>query len=105
MRSAQHILSIALIVFSALFTSCIKDDYPAKGVLVKYDPRDCACCGGLFVNLNNVDTVNANSKLVNSLPTDFVFDPNELPLKVQFAWQNGGGCMGNNIVITKIKRR
>ena len=105
MKTAKYILAIIFLIIIIFLTSCIKDDYPAKGVLVNYDPRDCACCGGLFVNLNNVDTVNTSTKLVNSLPVDFVFDQNELPLKVQFAWQNGGGCMSNNILITKIKRR
>ncbi|MDB5226171.1 MAG: hypothetical protein JWN78_364 [Bacteroidota bacterium] len=104
MKPAKVILAIIILIVIFL-TSCIKDDYPAKGFLVRYDPRDCACCGGLFVNLNNVDTVNTSTKLVNSLPVDFVFDQSELPLKVQFAWQNGGGCMANNIIITKIKRR
>ncbi len=105
MKTAKYILAIIFLIIIIFLTSCIKDDYPAKGVLVRYDPRDCACCGGLFVNLNNVDTVNTNTKLVNSLPVDFIFDQGELPLKVQFAWQNGGGCMSNNIIITKIKRR
>ena len=101
----MRFLFLLLITFSLASTSCIKDPYPAKGVLVGYDPRDCACCGGFFVNLNNDTTVNANTKVAGSLPSGFTFDASEFPLRVQFAYQNGGGCLPENITITKIKRR
>ncbi len=94
-----------LILFSSLFFSaCIKDAYPAKGVLVGYDPRDCACCGGYYVNLDNNNTVNLNTKVAGTLPVDFTFDASEFPLKVQFAYENGS-CPSNNIIITKIRMR
>ena len=100
-------LFIAFIVFTAslFFAACIKDEYPAKGYIVGYDLRDCACCGGYYINLDNNNTLNDNTKVAGTLPSDFVFDSNELPLKVQLDWVPGGGCLSNNIIVKKIKRR
>jgi hypothetical protein len=107
MRCAQKITAIILLIFSISVISCTKtkDDYPTKGVLVGFDPRMCPCCGGIFVNLNDIDTVNAATKLCDSLPSAFIYKPEELPLKVQFAWDSAGSCINGRIIITKIKRR
>lgn len=105
MKFSRLSITAFILISSLFFTACIKDEYPAKGVLVGYDPRDCACCGGFFINLDNNMTFNPNTKVTGSLPAEFIFDPSEFPLKVQFAWTTGGGCLIDNIVVTKIKRR
>ena len=105
MKFSKLIISVFIGIASLFFSACIKDEYPAKGYIVGYDPRDCICCGGYYINLDNNSTFNSNTKVAGTLPAGFVFDASELPLKVQFDWEAGGGCLPENIIVKKIKRR
>lgn len=105
MKFPKLFITIIILASGLFFSACIKDEFPAKGYLVGYDPRDCACCGGYFMNLDNNNALNDNTKVAGSLPASFVFDASELPLKVQFEMETGGGCLSNNIIVKKIKRR
>lgn len=105
MKSLRIPLILFFISISCLTQSCIKDEYPVKGVLVNYDMRLCVCCGGFLINLDNTDTPNDDTKVVATLPSNFNFDASEFPIKVQFEYETGGGCLTNNIIVKKIKRR
>lgn len=96
---------LILLATSLFAGACIKDPYPVKGTLVGYDPRDCACCGGYLLNLNDDTTWNAETRVSSVLPSNLVFTPEDLPLKVQFDYTDGGSCLPESITVTKIKRR
>jgi hypothetical protein len=101
----MRLIIILILSISLASTSCIKDPYPVKGMLVGYDPRDCACCGGYLLNLNDDTTWNAETKVAGTLPSNLVFSPDDLPLRVQFDYRDGGTCLPESITIIRIKRR
>jgi hypothetical protein len=101
----MRLIIILLLSISLAGTSCIKDPYPVKGMLVGYDLRDCACCGGYLLNLNDDTTWNAGTKVAGVLPSNLVFSPDDMPLRVQFDYVDGGTCLPESITVTKIKRR
>lgn len=99
-----HFIAVALLVCVSA-VSCIKDPYPVKGMLVGYDPRDCACCGGYLLNFNDDTTWNAETRVASTLPSNLIFTPEDLPLRVQFDYRNGGTCLPESITVIRIKRR
>lgn len=59
--------------------------YQTKGLILGADMRLCACCGGLFVNLNTDSTaIDSNTFLIDNNPADLGIDLNTavFPMKV-----------------------
>ena len=107
----KHIKFLA-ILFSAsifLYSACCEhdDDDDAgycseEGIILSPDFRDCACCGGWFIEIGN-DTLRANN-----LPQEFVasFDFSDLPLPVYLEWSTADPlCLGDEILVPCVRRR
>ncbi len=91
---------ITLLFFALLTISLFGCDFKSKGVITGYDARECACCGGYFIEIDSVTyrfydlPENSDIDLLNS----------SFPLNVQLDWEkNPSGCMGDEILISRIK--
>ncbi len=101
------ILIIAGLLLAALsFSACCDDDdlQPCSetGIIIGIDYRECGCCGGYFIEINE-DTLRAPT-----LPEPFVnsFDPAEIPLPIYLEWhEQDPQCLGDEIVIDCIARQ
>lgn len=87
--------------------SCKKaDDYMTEAVIVGYDPRLCACCGGLMISFKGPTTVfDADDKTINNA-ADLGLGPNEtFPLHVQVNYTKVVGSCREAVLITKLRRK
>jgi hypothetical protein len=95
-----QILATVLICF--MLASCRKDnDFGQRGTITGIDLRECLCCGGWFININdstyrfyqlpdqnNIDLENAN-----------------FPVEVILTWKKDPNvCLGDEIIILRIEK-
>jgi hypothetical protein len=109
MKKTILLLVTALGLGIFLFPACCPhddDDGPGycsdEGIILSYDPRDCACCGGVFIKIQS-DTLRAMT-----LPTDFAqtLDESEFPLPVFMEWAHSPNpCLGDEILVECIRRQ
>jgi hypothetical protein len=98
-----HLRTILFLLF--LFTQCQKggDNYKSEGAITGADLRDCACCGGWFIN---IDTAQYE---FDSLPENSKIDlMNEVfPVYVKLDWQfsEKPPCPDNRIIISRIIKK
>ena len=87
-------------VMLAFMMGCKKEDkYMDSGTITGLDPRDCMCCGGWFIEIN--DTV----RRFDQVPADCVIDFSTVtyPLKVKLDWKKRDTvCLGDEIRVTKL---
>lgn len=106
----NYILLLAVIFgVGAFFSACCEghddnepDSCSEEGIITGIDFRECACCGGWFIEINN-DTLRALD-----LPLEFKesLNPNEFPLPVYLDWTRvETPCLGDEIEVTCIRRR
>lgn len=73
-----------------------------EAVIIGIDYRECACCGGWFIEIDN-DTLRAID-----LPTDFQLSlgVDEYPLPVYLEWNPmENPCLGDEINVECIRRK
>lgn len=91
--------------------SCHKDDEQLQeAVVTGRDLRNCACCGGIMINMSNDTSLYAAGMLLtDSLPSDFMARYTlKFPMRVRLNWlpdTNGCGKMMNKIIVTQIVPR
>ena len=103
-----HLL-VVLLALAAIFTySACCDDEPVTGycseagVITGIDFRECACCGGWFIEIGE-DTLRAWT-----LPQEFAesLQMDEFPLPVYLEWEYPDPpCLGDEIEVACIRRR
>lgn len=92
---------IFIILSSWMLISCLNDsdnNFKSEGRITGIDLRLCACCGGYFIEIEDV---------VYNFPDEFPnkesLDLENLPLKVKLDWElKPGGC-DNFITISAIE--
>ena len=88
-----------------LYSSCCEEEpgyCTEEGIITAVDYRECACCGGWFIEIGG-DTLRAPD-----LPQEFKegLDSNEFPLPVYLEWSpNETPCLGDEIEVPCIRRR
>jgi hypothetical protein len=103
--------AIALIIFLALnFNACDKSDsnYMGAGVVTGYDVRDCACCGGLLINLNSSSTelYSDSTYQIDLVPGNFDIDANTVfPVFINLDYSRNTKKCGKTIDILKFERK
>ncbi len=106
---AKHLLFFLVIIFSISFSSCKKEhQYQANATLTGYDPRECVCCGGLKIVIENHKPPSGTDfYLVEKMPDDFkIGDPPIFPIAVKIDYQvDTAHCFGNWVIINRIARR
>lgn len=72
------------------------------GIITGVDTRECACCGGWFIDIND------SLWLFNELPASSSLDlVNEtFPIEVEVEWQKKvNPCLSEEILISYIKKK
>jgi hypothetical protein len=98
-----HLISILFLLF--LLTQCQKggDNYKSEGVITGADLRDCACCGGWFINIDTVqyefDSLPENSKI------DLMIEVFPIYVKLDWQFSEKTPCTDNRIIITRIIKK
>ena len=96
---------IAAFIFVLIFCmSCSmeEDSYKSTGVITGADDRECACCGGYFIEIDrntyrffNIPP-NSNLKLDNPV----------FPIYVKLDWNpDPNACLGDEIIVTRIAKQ
>ena len=105
MKFRTFLFAIFLSAVAFLLPACCDDEQTGDcldhGFILGADPRDCACCGGWFIEIGE-DTLRANN-----LPEAFVQTLNisEFPLAVHLDWEyDATPCLGDEIEVSCIKK-
>jgi hypothetical protein len=107
MKKANSIFMILLLTI--MFNACEHKDYEymGEGVLTGYDPRDCACCGGLVINLNSnsTDFFTDSTYQIDIVPDDFDITSFDFPVLIKLDYERNGKLCGKTIDILKFERK
>lgn len=94
---------LLLLVISVTILSCKKEPQEEyNGKITGYDLTLCACCGGIFLQIDNAryrfDSLPPNSGI------DFSKDT--FPIYVVVSWhKKPQQCLGDEIIINKIRKK
>jgi major membrane immunogen (membrane-anchored lipoprotein) len=97
------------LILMILLTTCDKKDestYTSQGVITGFDPRDCACCGGLLINLNSSSTelFTDSTYQIDKAPENFNFDGNTIfPVFIWLDYERTNALCGKTIDITRFE--
>ena len=94
--------SLLLLVLSSISCSLGEEGSMSNGTITGYDTRECACCGGFFIDIDNITyrfyDVPPNSELNLENPT--------FPIYVKLAWtKDVNACLGDEIIVLRIEDR
>lgn len=117
-RFLMLILTVSLIsVPCILFVTCSKKtDSPSalsesqysysasksgNATITGIDSRDCPCCGGYFLTIDNNKPIAGDYFLTYEFPGGF--KPQKYPLRVSIEWKkDANACVNDKITITRI---
>jgi len=90
-----------LFTCTILALGCEKSKFAGTGIIKGQDFALCACCGGYFIEINDISYRFDKSVL----PAGFTFSENQLPLTVELNWKlRNTSCNDFNwITISKIR--
>ena len=94
---------ILIVLLASIIVSCKKEEtYQSNGIITGPDMRECICCGGYFIEIDdstyNFDILPASSSI--NLETD------TFPINVSLDWAFDRDCGGiEYIEIIKIAKR
>ena len=96
------ILSTLLISLSISSCSLEEDEFRSNGTITGYDVRECSCCGGFYIEIDNATyrfyDLPKNSKLNLENPT--------FPIYVKLDWtKDADACLGDEIIVSRIEKR
>ena len=99
----KSIILIGVILLLA-FSSCSEDgnEFMNNGTITGIDFRECVCCGGYYIDINDSTyrffTLPANSEVPLDNPV--------FPIYVKLDWAKADTvCLGDEIKVLKIKKR
>jgi hypothetical protein len=95
----MKLIMIFIFFFLASF-SCLDDDFMSNGIITGYDLRECACCGGFFIDIDKETyrfyEIPENSKLNLDNP--------DFPVYVKLDWtKDPDACLGDEIFVHRIE--
>lgn len=98
-----------ILILMILFTTCDRKEdsaYMGDGVITGFDPRDCACCGGLLINLNSNSTelITDSTYQVDHVPGNFNIDVNTIfPVFLKLDYEKTTALCGKTINIIRFE--
>jgi hypothetical protein len=107
----SKILLVTILVVISIFSACDKkepSEYMGVGVITGFDPRDCACCGGLLINLNSTltDMFTDSTYQVDHVPPNFPIGTNAVfPIFIRLDYLRTNALCGKTIDILKYENR
>jgi len=100
----KRIIHTLILIFLITIASCSTEDdlFRSTGKITGIDVRECACCGGYFIEIENVVyrfyNLPDNSKLNLENPN--------FPIYVKLDWTNdANACLGDEIIVSRIEKR
>jgi hypothetical protein len=108
MKTANLLIILLLFI---TFDSCEqKEEYTfmGEGVITGYDPRDCACCGGLLINLNSSSTelITDSTYQINLIPKNFDINVySTFPVFIRLDYERNNKMCGKTIDIIRFERQ
>ena len=97
---------LLFIGLAALLSNCAcslsEDDFMNNGTITGYDIRECSCCGGFFIDIENI------TYRFYDLPANSGLDLTDarFPVYVKLDWQNDpNACLGDEIIVLKIESK
>jgi hypothetical protein len=103
-----NIFSLIFLIMMVI-VACEKNDaFMGAGVLTGYDPRDCACCGGLLINLNSgsSELFTDSTYQVDIVPDNLNIDANsDFPIYIDLDYSKDTKKCGKTIDILRFKRK
>jgi hypothetical protein len=110
MRSINARFIPMLLLCVLMLNSCRKDKKVMVDAMIQgYDPRMCACCGGIMVSLPEAgDDYYSWPHLTDALPAHFRIDSaTKFPLFVRVAWEPHPTAFESckRIIVTDIEYR
>ena len=93
-------ICIGVILF---FTACKKEKSElSDGMITGVDYRECACCGGYYIDIDTC-TYRFQALPANS---DLILDEAEFPMPVALRWKKDiNACIGDEVIIEYIEKR
>ncbi len=82
------------------------EDFMGEGVITGYDPRDCACCGGLLINLNSSSTelFSDSTYQINIIPKNFDINVySTFPVFIRLDYERNNKLCGKTIDIFRFE--
>jgi len=99
----KKILMIELILMFIILSCSMEDNsYSSSGTITGVDTRECACCGGYFIDIDNY------TYRFDVLPNNSSLDLTnaEFPVNVKLDWHpDPDACIGDEIIIERIAKR
>lgn len=98
-----------------LFVTCKKDQVSvgnsnylndaaktkSNAVIIGVDSRECACCGGYFLSIDNNKPVASQYFLTSDFPGGY--KPTSFPVRVNIEWEKDpNACINDKIIIKKV---
>jgi hypothetical protein len=102
------ILIISTLLLITVNSCDKKGDFMGEGVITGVDLRDCACCGGLLINLNSDSTkmYTVDTYQIDKVPSDFNIDANtSFPVFIRLDYQQTNALCGKTIDILRFEIR
>ena len=98
------IIIFSVLIFTLSIASCSlgEDEFRSNGTITDYDTRECSCCGGFYIEIDNVTyrffDLPKNSELNLENPT--------FPIFVKLDWtKDANACLGDEIIVSRIEKR
>ena len=96
------IFSVLIIALSIASCSLEEDEYRSNGTITGYDTRECSCCGGFYIEIDNATyrfyDLPKNSELNLENPT--------FPIYIKLDWtKDVNACLGDEIIVSRIEKR
>ncbi len=98
----KFIIFIFLAMMGAKACDQNMDSSLDSGTITKLDNRDCACCGGWFINIGK------ETYRFYDIPegSDLKISTDKLPMEVELKWEKQqNACMGDEINVLYIKEK
>ena len=108
MKTVILIISTLLLITVNSCDSKEESTYMGEGVITGFDQRDCACCGGLLINLNSgsAEMFNDSTYQIDKVPGNFDIDVNSnFPVFINLDYQKTTALCGKAIDIIRYERK
>jgi len=101
-------LTFLIIVGFGLLMSCDNNadntevEFESTATIIGFDPGNCGCCGGIFININGQEP----NKRFTDLPQNSNIDLQNprFPIFVQLNWSESDSFCGTGITIELIEK-
>ena len=111
MKGLKYYIILVSLALCFATLSCKKDksgSYMSNGEIIGFDEKECPCCGGTEIIIDNYPNPNGNPYfLIGEIPPGFQLgDHPTFPIAVKLDWTTDTAhCFGNYINISRIDRR